>query len=689
MGTGYTRNDTANNIADGNVINASDLDGEFDAVQAAFNGTTGHSHDGTSGEGPQIAAGGLASNAVTTAKIANSNVTLAKMAANSVDSDQYVDGSIDTAHIANDAVTGDKLANNIQIAGTLGVTGETTLTTHLNMGDNDKIKLGDSADLEIYHSGSGSYISDTGTGFLFLQGSSQIRLQNPSGANYAIFNDGGASTLYHNNSAKFATKSDGVDITGELECDSLDVDGILNVQGETTLQTHLNMGDNDKIKLGANADLEIYHDGSNSYVSDIGTGNLIIATNGGNIQLTKGSSEYMITATTDGAVDLYHNGSKKFETKSDGVDITGELQADSLDIDGAADISGELTLGTHLNMGDSDIIKLGASADLQIFHDGSNSRIQETGTGNLFIDADASVNFRGNSGTENMAKFNANGAVQLYHNDAEKLATTSTGVSVTGTASATTFSGDLNGTINTNTTATTQSAGNNTTKVATTAFVTTAVNNAEPFPSGTSMLFQQTSAPTGWTKQTTHNNKAIRLTTGTVGTGGSSAFTTAFGTPSVAGGSISGNPTNNHSVSAGNLSVSSGNLAANTGNLAVSVSGSISGTTLSINQIPAHSHVYRRPNNPVSRSPLSNDNAQYVQGVSNNASTSNSGGNGSHNHGHNLSGNMNGSPGLSGNPSLSGNPTLSGNVTAGNLAVGASTASINVQYVDFIIANKD
>jgi hypothetical protein len=78
MGTGYTRNDTANNIADGNVINASDLDGEFDAVQAAFNGTTGHSHDGTTGEGPQIAAGGIASN-VTTAKITDANVTTAKM----------------------------------------------------------------------------------------------------------------------------------------------------------------------------------------------------------------------------------------------------------------------------------------------------------------------------------------------------------------------------------------------------------------------------------------------------------------------------------------------------------------------------------------------------------------------------------------------------------------------------------
>lgn len=65
MGTGYTRNDTANNIADGNVINASDLDGEFDAIQAAFNATTGHSHDGTTGEGPQIGTGGIADNAVT------------------------------------------------------------------------------------------------------------------------------------------------------------------------------------------------------------------------------------------------------------------------------------------------------------------------------------------------------------------------------------------------------------------------------------------------------------------------------------------------------------------------------------------------------------------------------------------------------------------------------------------------
>lgn len=51
---GYVRNDTTNNIADGNIINASDLDGEFDAIVAAFVNTTGHTHDGTAAEGAPI-----------------------------------------------------------------------------------------------------------------------------------------------------------------------------------------------------------------------------------------------------------------------------------------------------------------------------------------------------------------------------------------------------------------------------------------------------------------------------------------------------------------------------------------------------------------------------------------------------------------------------------------------------------
>ncbi len=54
MGQGYTRNDASNNIANGNVINASDLDGEFDAIVNAFASGTGHTHDGTAAEGGAI-----------------------------------------------------------------------------------------------------------------------------------------------------------------------------------------------------------------------------------------------------------------------------------------------------------------------------------------------------------------------------------------------------------------------------------------------------------------------------------------------------------------------------------------------------------------------------------------------------------------------------------------------------------
>jgi hypothetical protein len=52
--------------------------------------------------------------------------------------------------------------------------------------------------------------------------------------------------------------------------------------------------------------------------------------------------------------------------------------------------------------------------------------------------------------------------------------------------------------------------------------------NAPEFPSGTKILFQQTAAPTGWTKDTTHNDKALRVVSGTASSGGSAAFTTAF-----------------------------------------------------------------------------------------------------------------------------------------------------------------
>ena len=123
MGTGYTRNDTANNIADGNIINASDLDGEFDAVQSAFDASTGHTHDGTAGEGAPIETIGPSQDVVATASV------LRPKTDNTVDlgttsleyKDLFLDG---TAHI--DTLDVDE---NASITGTLGVTGTTTLGT--------------------------------------------------------------------------------------------------------------------------------------------------------------------------------------------------------------------------------------------------------------------------------------------------------------------------------------------------------------------------------------------------------------------------------------------------------------------------------------------------------------------------------------------------------------------------------
>jgi len=92
-----------------------------------------------------------------------------------------------------------------------------------------------------------------------------------------------------------------------------------------------------------------------------------------------------------------------------------------------------------------------------------------------------------------------------------------------------------------------------------TAWVSQAPAGGQAFPSGTVMLFAQTTAPTGWTKNTTQNdNSALRLVTGSVSTGGSVDFSTVF--------------VNNRSVSI------------------TSVSGSIGNTTLSTPQIPSHAH---------------------------------------------------------------------------------------------------
>ena len=221
------------------------------------------------------------------------------------------------------------------------------------------------------------------------------------------------------------------------------VGGTLNVTGETTFATHVNLGDSDKAKFGTSGDLEIYHNGTDSYV-DTDVGDLRLRTTGSadDIYLTSVDDVFIQVQSTEtaakfignGAVELNYNDSKKFETKSDGVDITGELQCDTLDVDGDIDLDGKITFdsgGNVLDFIDNVAARFGTGNDLRVYHDGSNSRIKNT-TGSLWLQSDTGIRFTDADVNESMAAFYDNGAVELYYDGSKKFETLTNGVRAQG-----------------------------------------------------------------------------------------------------------------------------------------------------------------------------------------------------------------------------------------------------------------
>jgi hypothetical protein len=120
------------------------------------------------------------------------------------------------------------IGKNLNVGGTLEVTGATTLSSTLDvtgistfrnnvyLGDNDIIYLGDGNDLAIYHNGNDSYIDDQGTGSLYLRGNTSINIQKYTGENMIIATADGAVNLYYDNASKLNTISTGCSVTGEL-----------------------------------------------------------------------------------------------------------------------------------------------------------------------------------------------------------------------------------------------------------------------------------------------------------------------------------------------------------------------------------------------------------------------------------------------------------------------------------------
>ena len=139
-----------------------------------------------------------------------------------------------------------------------------------------------------------------------------------------------------------------------------------------------------------------------------------------------------ITLSVDG--DIFATGVVTATT------FSGAFTGDGSALTGVANTNVIFT--DKVSLGDNERVALGIGSDLSLFHDGSQSYIINS-TGNLDIRTGSdSIDIQSNAGSENMAKFIPNGAVELYHNNNKKLETATGGVTVTGTVAATSYTGD-------------------------------------------------------------------------------------------------------------------------------------------------------------------------------------------------------------------------------------------------------
>ena len=210
-------------------------------------------------------------------------------------------------------------------------------------------------------------------------------------------------TLTINATSTFAapvTFSDDVTINGNLK--SLKM-------GQTTPLYFLDGGGVAKLTIGGNIT-------NNSIINESGAGDLILVSNT-ELEIKSGElGENYAKFTKDGPIELYYDNSKKFETTTSGVLVTGSITT-----------TGDVILPDNAKLE----IGSAAGGDLQIYHDAANSYIDEQGTGNLVIKGSTNV-LISTAGGGQMAQFTDTGSAFLYHSGSLKFSTTSAGATVSG-----------------------------------------------------------------------------------------------------------------------------------------------------------------------------------------------------------------------------------------------------------------
>lgn len=195
---------------------------------------------------------------------------------------------------------------------------------------------------------------------------------------------------------------------------------------------------------------------------------------------------------------------------------------------------------------------------------------------------------------------------------------------------------------------------------------------AAGFASGTRMIFAQTSAPTGWTKDTVnYNNHALRVVTGAASTGGTVDFTTAF---------ASQTPTGSVSTTVDNTTATNQNTTAGGSVSISSISGTVGATTLATSQIPAHSH---SGTYGLTGGGWASKSDGGLSNLSTFANGNNTGGGGSHDHSFSFS---------SGSASFSGSAhshTQNAHNHTASSSFAGNAINLAVRYLDVITATKD
>ena len=368
-------------------------------------------------------------------------------------------------------------AYKIDISGSLRATAESTFTSNLLFPDSARIKLGTGEDLQIYHNGTNSFItnetanlhiiqnvddgdlifeSDNGSGstteYLRLDGgdvriiaTKEIRtldgvaFKAGTSGDLEIYHDG-TNSVINNTSGdlQIYNNVDDKDIVFLSDDGSGGTTEYIRLDGGATKMVaskDLHFADSVKAMFGnisGTSDLKIYHDGNNSVIADTGTGHLLLTTTTFRLR-NNAQTEEIITADEDGAVELYYDGSKKFETTSTGVTVTGDLTISEKIIHSGdtntfiqfpssndkivfstngtdhltLDATPNATFAGTVTLLDTKQLILGSANDFDIVHDGTETFISNS-TGNLTIvneTNDGDVIFKSDDGSGGTAEY--------------------------------------------------------------------------------------------------------------------------------------------------------------------------------------------------------------------------------------------------------------------------------------------